>query len=103
MWMVFDYFATSQGIEVRLFRTFTVYRLRRTNIVAAHLVEGMLNFRDLVRLGSHPWNTISMGNRWRKKWVMVEKRCWPRFLAITPPNPEEFVASLLAERSAGQR
>jgi hypothetical protein len=95
MWgLLFDYYATAKGFEVRLFGLILVYRLKRDNIVAAHIIDGMFNFSEVIRLGSHPWNSVAMANRWRRKWVLLEKRWWPRFLSVTPKNAHEFVATL---------
>jgi hypothetical protein len=95
MWgFLWEYYVISDRFEVRLLRLLPIYRLKTKNIVAAHVIEGALNFSGFLRLGSHPWNTISMGNRWPQKWVLVEKRWWPRFLAITPKDPEEFANTL---------
>jgi hypothetical protein len=96
--LLWEYYATPAGFEVRLFRLLLIYRLRKENIVDAHIIDGMFNFLALFRLGGHPWNTISMGNRLRRRWVLLEKRGWPRFLAITPNNPEEFVSMLVSPR-----
>ncbi len=48
----------------------------------------------LIKFGSYPWNRIALGNRLRGTWVLVEKRWWPRFLAITPDDPETFVREI---------
>jgi hypothetical protein len=98
--LLWEYYATPAGFEVRLFRLLLIYRLRKENIIDAHIIDGVFNIRALLRLGSHPWKTISMGNRWRRRWVLLEKRRWPRFLAITPNNPDEF-ASILVPPSMG--
>jgi hypothetical protein len=91
---LWDYFVTAEGFEIRLFRFLLVYRLKRENIVGAHPIEGMLNFGAYRKLGGHPWNTVSICNRLQRKWIMLEKRRWPRFLAISPKDPDEFIASL---------
>jgi hypothetical protein len=92
--LLWEYYATPEGFEVRLFRLVLIYRLRRENIVAAHIIDGMFNFAAVFKLGGHPWNILSMGNRLRRRWVLLEKRRWPRFLGITPDNPDEFVRAL---------
>jgi hypothetical protein len=95
MWgLLWEYYATSEGFEVRLFRLILIYRLRRENIVAAHIIEGQFNFAAVFELGGHPWNIVSMGNRWSRKWILLEKRRWPRFLGITPKDPEAFARQL---------
>jgi hypothetical protein len=92
--LIWEYYVTSAGFEIRLFRVLLVYRLRKQNMVAAHLVDGMRG----LEFGSHPFNTVSLSNRWQRKWVLIEKRCWPvvgaRFLGVTPKNPEEFVIQI---------
>jgi hypothetical protein len=100
MWgLLWEYYATPEAFEVRLFRVFLVYRVKRENIVAAHIIDGMVNFSAVARLGGHPWNTISMANRWgwHRRWILLERRGWPRFLAISPDKPDEF-ASILVSR-----
>jgi hypothetical protein len=89
--LLWEYYATSRGLEIRVFRLLTVYVLRRARIMRVRLVRGFDGFGPL---GWHPWNTLSMGNRWRRQRVLVEKRGWPRFLAITPRDPEAFVREL---------
>jgi hypothetical protein len=91
---LWDYFVALKGFEIFLFRFLLVYRLRRENIVGAHPIDGMFNLRAYRNLGGHPWNTVSMCNRLQRKWIMLEKRCWPRFLAISPRHADEFIASL---------
>ena len=96
MWgLLWEYYATPNGVEVRLFRHLRLWRLRREDIVSAQVIDGALNLAAMGRAGSHPWNTISMGNRWSGRWVLVEKRRWPRFLAMTPRDPDAFVQTLL--------
>lgn len=95
MWgLLWEFYATPECFEIRLFRLLPFYRLKTTNIVAAHVIEGRFNFAAILNLGSHPWNTISIVNRWPRRLVLVEKRWWPRFPAITPKNPDEFAAML---------
>ena len=95
MWgLLWEFYATPECLEIRLFRLLPIYRLKTTNIVAAHVIEGRFNFAAIWNLGSHPWNSVSIVNRWPRRWVLVEKRWWPRFLAITPKNPDEFAAML---------
>lgn len=89
-----DYFVTPQGFEIRLFRFLLIYRLRRDQIVRVHIIDGMFNFGALMAVGWHPWNTISLGNRWRRRWILLEKKWWPRFLAISPNNAELFAEEL---------
>jgi hypothetical protein len=84
-----SYFATEMAFEVRMLRTLTVYRLRKENIVSARVIEVWR-----VEFGAHPWNTIAMGNRLRRRWVLLEKRRWPRFIGITPGDPDAFVRAL---------
>jgi hypothetical protein len=88
---VFEYYVTATGFEVRIFKLLPLYRLRKRNIVSPRAING---FFGAAAFGSHPWNTVSMGNRLRRRWVLLEKRCWPRFLAITPAEPDVFVAAL---------
>jgi len=92
--LLWDYFATLRGFEIRLFRYLLVYRLSRENIVGLHIIDGFFGMGSVSRLGGHPWNVISMRNRFGRKWIMLEKRCWPRFLAISPKDPDEFIARL---------
>lgn len=95
MWgLLWEFYATPECFEIRLFRLLPIYRLKAKNIVAVHIIEGRFNFAAILNLGSHPWNTVTIGNRWPRRLVLVEKRCWPRFLAITPENPDEFAAML---------
>ena len=94
--LLWEYYATAEGLEVWLFRLLLVYRLKRKNIIAAHIIEGF-NFSAIFGLGAYPWNTLSMGNRWRRKWIMLEKKGWPRFLGITPSNAEDFAVALLLQ------
>lgn len=98
---MYDCFATPKGLEVRLFRRLLIYRLRKENIVNAHVIEGMFKFAALIKRGSYPWNTISMGNRICRRWILLEKRQWPRFLAITPDDPERFIQALGLRSNAG--
>jgi len=92
---LWQYYARPEGFEVRLFCLFLIYRLGPQNIVAAHVVDGVFNFKAVAALGGHPWNVVSMGNRlFPRQWVLLEKRRWPRFLAITPKDPEVFVRAL---------
>lgn len=88
--LIWEYFVTHEAFEMRLFRFVPIYRLKKRNIVAAHLVRGMRG----LEFGSHPFNTIGMGNRLRWNWVLIEKRRWPRFLGITPKDPEAFVGQI---------
>ncbi len=88
---LWDCYVTPRGLEFRLFRLVLLYRLRLHNVVSVRIVTGW--FRGF-KFGSHPWNTIALGNRLRWTWVLVEKRWWPRFLAITPDNPETFVREI---------
>ena len=86
-----EYYVTSTGLEFRLFRVLPVYWLRHQHIVSARVVTGWFGG---FKFGCHPWNTVSLGNRLRWNWVLVQKRRCPRFLAITPDDPEGFVARL---------
>ena len=88
---VWDYFVGERGFEVRLFRHLLICRLSKANIVSARVIEGFFGAGEF---GAHPWNTFSMGNRVRRRWVLLEKRCWPRFLGITPADPDAFVRAL---------
>jgi hypothetical protein len=92
--LLWDYFVTPKGFEIRLLRFVLIYRLKRENIIGVHPIDGMLNFGAYRRLGGHPWNTISMCNRWQRRWIMLEKRWWPRFLAVSPKNPDKFTRDL---------
>jgi hypothetical protein len=92
--LLWDYFVTPKGFEIRLFRLLLIYRLKRENIVEAHIIDGFFGMASVSRLGGHPWNVISLRNRFERRWIMLEKRCWPRFLAISPKNPDEFIARL---------
>ena len=85
---LWDCYVTSSGLELRLFKLLPMYWLSGHNIVGVHIVRGWLGG---FQLGSHPWNTVALGNRLRRTWVLVEKRRWPRFLAITPDDPETFI------------
>jgi hypothetical protein len=85
---LYDYRITPRGFEIYLFGFLTVYILPPQNIVAASIVYGLWGGLDY---GSHSFNTLSMGNRLRSKWVLVEKRRGVRFFAITPKNPNGFV------------
>ena len=87
---LWEYYVTPAGFEIRLFRFLLIYRLAKQSIVSVRIVTGLGN----LDFGSHPWNTVSLGNRPRLKWVLVEKKCWPRFLGITPNNPEQFIEAL---------
>lgn len=88
---LWDYEATPRGLEIRLFKCVLVYRLRSQDIFSAHVIPGWLGG---FRLGAHPWNTVALSNRLRWTWVLVEKRGWPRFLALTPKNPAAFVREI---------
>ncbi|SRR6266508_3857021 len=85
--LLWEYFITPFGLEIRVCGYLPIYRLKNRNIIGAYLVEGI----DELAFGGHPWNTLRIGNRLRWRWVLVEKRWWPRFLAITPKNPDDFV------------
>jgi hypothetical protein len=85
---LWDCCITSSGLELRLFKVLPIYWLSGHNIVGVHIVRGWLGG---FQLGSHPWNTVALGNRLRWTWVLVEKGWWPRFLAITPDDPETFI------------
>lgn len=80
-----------EGIEIRLIGCLTVYRLRYENIRGAWLVKGLFG---CLRYGAHPFNTISLGNRLQWTSVLIEKRRWPRFLWVTPADPEAFLRDL---------
>src|SRR5205809_517154 len=88
---LWDCYVTSEGLEFRLFRVLPIYRLRRQQIRAVHIVNGWFGH---FRLGSRPWNTVAVGTRLRWTWVLIEKRRWPRFLGLTPANPEILVLQL---------
>jgi hypothetical protein len=88
---LFDYCLTEKEFEVRLFRSLLIYRLKKQNIVSAHVIEGIF---PGWKFGSYPWNTILMGNRMSWRRVLLEKRWWPWFLEITPADPDAFVHSL---------
>ena len=91
---LWEYYAGTNGFEVRLFRLILIYRLRRERIVAAHIIDGIFNFKAVSEPGGHPLNVLSIGNRLQRRWVLLEKRFWPRFLGITPRDPEAFVRAL---------
>ena len=92
---LFDFTITPEDVEVRLLGALPVYRLRNQDVVSAHVLEGPFQLPAALKRGSQPWNTLRIGTRWRLKWVLLETRQgWPRFLAITPDNPDGFVASL---------
>jgi hypothetical protein len=88
---LFDYKVTARGLEIYLVGFLTVYILRPKNLVSAQVVYGMFGGFDY---GSNSFNTIALGNRFRTTWVLVKKRWWPNFLAITPKNPKEFAREL---------
>jgi hypothetical protein len=90
--LIWEYLITREAFEVRLFGFVPIYRLKKESIVAAHLGHGL----RALEFGSHPLNTITMGNRLRRDWVLLEKRWWPRFLGITPKDPEAFVGQIRA-------
>jgi hypothetical protein len=90
---LFDYFVVPAGLEIRLFGFLLVYRLNKQSIVGARVIE-RFNFIGSSEFGCHPWNTLRLGNRWRRRWVLLEKRAWPRFLSISPNNPDAFIRAL---------
>jgi len=47
-----------------------------------------------LRHGAHPFNTLSIGNRVGWTWVLIEERHWPRFILLTPADPEAFVKEI---------
>jgi hypothetical protein len=92
--LAWDYFVTPEHFEIRVFCFLPVYRLKLNNVVAVHPIDGMFNLAAIGKLGGHPWNTVSLGNRWKRRWILLEKRSWPRFLAITPKHPSDFAQLL---------
>lgn len=89
---LWEYYATHAGLEIRLFKFLPIYRLNKRNIVSARIIDGVFGGW---KFGAQPWNTISIWNRVRRRWVLVEKRWWPRFLAVTPRDPEKFIRALI--------
>jgi hypothetical protein len=91
----FRYLITAKAFEIRLFRRLTIYRLKREDIVGAHVVTGFANrLFGAWALGSHPWNTLNLGGSFSRRFVLLEKRRWFRFLAITPSDPFGFIELL---------
>jgi hypothetical protein len=88
---LFDYAVTPDGLEMRLFARWPLYRLRWRDLVGVRTINGI--FGAFTR-GAQPWNTVGLGNRVRWTWVLVEKRRRPRFLGITPKAPEDFVREI---------
>src|ERR1700674_1537522 len=70
--LLWECYLTPTRYEVRLFRLIPVYRLRYRNVADVHIIDGAFNFRALLQLGTHPWNTVSMKNRWRSRWILLE-------------------------------
>ena len=69
--------------------------MKKADIITAHVIEGLLKGGFGVReLGSNPWNTLNIRNRFRRRYVLMEKRGGFRFLAITPDDPDGFVGLL---------
>ena len=92
---LFDYFLTPSAFEIRIAGNLTVYRLNKRDILGAHIIQNWFSGGFWVgAFGNHPWNTVRLGNRLRRRYVLLEKRRWPRFLAISPDNPDEFVQLL---------
>ena len=85
----YGYELTQQGLEVYFFGSEPAWTLRPQNMVGAHVVDSWFGGFEF---GAHPLNLISLDNRLRRKHVLIEKRGWPRFIAITPDDPEAFVA-----------
>jgi hypothetical protein len=96
-WLV-SYFITPQAFELRLFGRLTIYRVRKERIIGAHISTEFRGFLKRLfgawELRGHPWNTFNMGSPFRRRYVLIEKRGWMRFLAITPDDPDRFVKSL---------
>ena len=92
---LWDCYVTPMGLEFRLFGVLSIYRLRWHNVHNVHIVKGWFGVSWL-KLGSHPWNTVVLGGGCRLRWtsVLIEKRWWPRFLAITPDDPETLTRDL---------
>jgi hypothetical protein len=88
---LWEAFVTATALEIRLFGFLLVYRLSKENLVSARVISGLTGGREF---GAHPWNTLSLGNRIRREWVLVEKTRWPRFIGITPKDANEFVHRL---------
>ena len=97
---VFEYFVSPIGFEIRLFRSLLIYPLKRENIVNAHVIDGWFGGW---KYGSRPWNTIVIANRFRRQWVLLEKRRWPRFLSITPDDATGFVQTLALTFAGSKR
>jgi hypothetical protein len=93
--MIYDYFLIPGGFELRLFGIIRIARVKRTDIPAAHVIEGMCNFGATYKLGMRPWNVWRLGNRFARRWVLVEKRGWPNYFAMTPRGPSQFVDQML--------
>src|SRR5436305_7953886 len=93
-WLWYCY-VTPVGLEFRLFGVLSFYRLRWQSVHNVHIVKGWFGVSWL-KLGSHPWNTVVLGGGCRLRWtsVLIEKRWWPRFLAITPDDPETLTRDL---------
>jgi hypothetical protein len=88
----YGYELTQQGLEVYFFGSTPAWTLRPENMVGAHVVDSWFGGFEF---GAHPFNLISLDNKLWRKHVLIEKRGWPRFIAITPDDPEAFVAALM--------
>jgi len=85
---IYDYRVTDGAIEIVLFRTLPVYRVHFDDIESVKI----LSWREL-RLASI--TTLRMGNRLAKRYILITRKSgWFRYLAITPADPDSFVAQI---------
>ena len=88
---LYDYKVTPNAFEIRLFGRLLLLRIKKEKIVNAHTVKGWF----ISTVGNHPFNTLALGNRLKWTYVLIERKGWPRFIGITPADPDGFVQMLL--------
>lgn len=91
--LLYDYFITDQGIEVRLFRRWSVMRFSFEDITDIFLFRT----NDLA-----PWKNpsslifVRLANRlWVDRYIVLKReRAWLKYILISPQFPADFIADI---------
>lgn len=85
---VYSYALTDSRFEVRLFGRFAIYSIARESIVAATV------WRFSPATLARTFSTLSFGNRIFGRAIVIERHATPRYLVVTPDDPDALLAAI---------
>ncbi|RWM14954.1 MAG: hypothetical protein EOR72_13820 [Mesorhizobium sp.] len=98
---LYEFYLGETAVEIRLFRSFTIFSIRYKDIADVWEVRFLGGFPDKEAGLTRLMFTLSLGNRMTTRAVLIKRRnsIW-EYVVISPRHPSLFIAEIRSKMTA---